>query len=69
MFCGPTIDEENRNLPQPLQPVVVGRYNGFALAQNNFREWLRVWKMVLPEDYEYKSDLLVFCKRNKTEIY
>ena len=36
MFYGSTIDEENRNLPQPMQPVVVGRYNGFVLAQNNF---------------------------------
>ena len=68
MFYGLTIDEENRNLPQPLQPVVVGRYNGFVLAQNNFREWLRVWKMVVPEDYEYKSDLLVFARETKSRF-
>jgi len=65
MFYGPTIDEENRNLPQLLQPVVVERYNGFVLAQNNFRKWLRVWKMVVPEDYEYKSDLLDFARETK----
>ena len=68
MFYGSTIDEENRNLPQPMQPVVVGRYNGFVLAQNNFREWLRVWKMVVPEDYEYKSDRLVFARVTKSRF-
>ena len=48
--------------------MVVGRYNGFVLAQNNFREWLRVWKMVVPEDYEYKSDLLVFARETKSRF-
>lgn len=69
MFYGPTTDEENRNLPQPLQPVVIGRYNGlFVLAQNNFREWLRVWNMVVAEGYEYKSDLLVFARETKSRF-
>ena len=38
MFYGPITVEQNRNLPQPLQPHQVAIFGVFVLAQNNFEE-------------------------------
>jgi len=45
MFYGPIQREENANLPQPIEPNLTVLYDGFQITQNNFREWLRVWRM------------------------
>ena len=48
MFYGPIAEQENANLPQQLEPEVVEIDDVFVLARrNNFRESLRVWKMVV----------------------
>ena len=57
---------ENKKQPQSLQPEIIERYNRFLLAQNNFQDWLRVWKIVVPE--EYNSDLLGFERRTKSKF-
>jgi len=33
----------------------------FELLRNNFNEWLRVWKMTVPERCLYKADVLKFA--------
>jgi len=40
----------------------------FELLRNDFREWLRVWKMTVPEGYPYKADLLKFAQKAKTRF-
>ena len=51
MFYGPITEQENRNLPQPKEPDVVEIDDIFILArQNNFKEWLHVWKMVVSKE-------------------
>jgi len=52
LFYGPIPMSENRNLPEPLSPDVTVRYDGFKISQNNFKEWLRVWRMVYPEQIQ-----------------
>jgi len=42
MFYGPVQREENRRLRTPVRPR---RRLDFELARNNFKQWLRVWKM------------------------
>ena len=62
MFYGLITEDENINLPQPLQPEVVVIEDIFILARNNFQEWLRVWKMVVSEENEDNNDLLMFAR-------
>jgi len=40
----------------------------FELLRNNVSEWLRVWKMTVPEGYPYKADLLKFAQKAKTRF-
>lgn len=50
MSYGPITEEESQNLSKALTPVVVASYfDVFRLAQNNFGEWLRVWRMDVSE--------------------
>ena len=68
MFYGPIPEEENRNLPQPLEPDQVVLYDSFILFQNNFQEWLRVWRMAVSEENPNNKDLLVFARKNKEKF-
>lgn len=63
MFSSPINEDENPNLPQPLQPPDV-----FFLARNNFHEWLHVWKMELSDRNPQKSDLVEFARANKEKF-
>ena len=63
MFYGPIQDEENRNLPQPLQPD-----DRFLLSQSNFEEWLRVWRMDVSKENPNNKDLLMFARENKAKF-
>jgi len=49
MFYGPIPREERINLPKPLANEVHALYDGFQISQNNFQEWLRVWRMGISE--------------------
>ena len=44
MFYGPITREANINLRQSLQPQRVAS-EGFKISQNNFQDWLRVWRI------------------------
>jgi len=65
MFYGPISQEENARIEPPLIPRR-GDFD-FILERNNFDEWLRIWKMVVPFDYKFKADLLRFAQKNEIE--
>jgi len=49
-----------------LQPAIrPSRDFDFQLVRTNFDEWLRVWKMTVPEAYKFKADLLKFAQKTK----
>ena len=64
-FYGPITREENRNLPQPLQPELVLTRDGFKISQSNFQEWLRVWLMTVSETNPNNKDIYMFKNANR----
>ncbi len=42
--------------------------NDFLLVQSDFKEWLRVWKMAIPEGDQASKDLFVFQKKTKSKF-
>ena len=60
----PIPNEENRNLPKPNFAL----RDEFIIYQNNFQEWLRVWRMDTSEENPNKKDLLMFAKENKEKF-
>ena len=64
-FYSPITREQNRNLPHRLQPESVPLRDGFKISQNNFQEWLRVWKMDVSKTNPNNKDILVFERENK----
>ena len=64
MFYGPISQQENQRLRPPIRPR---RQFDFRIARNSFNEWLRVWKMVVPEGYRYNTDLK-FSQNTKTRF-
>jgi len=68
MFYGPIPREENRNLPEPLKPRLIALYDVFKITQNNFQEWLRVWRMDISETNPNNKDLFRFARENKEKL-
>ena len=64
-FYSPLTREQNRYLPQPLQPELVPLYDVFKISQSNFQEWLRVWIMDVSKTNPNNKDILVFARENK----
>ena len=56
MFYG-TI-EDNKRLPTPIDPTI----GGFKIERNNFKDWLRVWKMSPKKN---NKDLFKFFQKTK----
>jgi len=54
--------EEKRRLSRPLNPRVHEIKDVFFTSQNNYNEWLRVWKMIVSERNPNKKDLFAFAK-------
>ena len=67
MFYGQITREQNRNLPQPLEPELVVLYEVFNISQNNFQEWLRIWIMIVSKTNPNNKDLL-FARENKAKF-
>jgi len=65
MFYGPIPREEKINLPEPLEPDFTALYDGFQISQNDFQEWLRVWRMDISERNPNNKDLLKFAREKK----
>ena len=57
--------EQNRNLPQPLQPERVPVRDVFKRSQSNFQEWLRVWIMNVSQTNPNNKDIYMFRSANK----
>ena len=67
-FYGPIPMGENRNLPEPLNPRLTVRYDGFEITQNNFQGWLRVWRMDVSETNPNNKDIFRFAIENKEKF-
>ena len=65
MFYGETPAQVNRRLPRPLNPRVVEIEEVFFTSQNNYYEWLRVWKMIVSERCPHNKDLFEFARSTK----
>ena len=64
-FYSPLSREQNRNLPQPLQPERVPVRDVFKISQSNFQEWLRVWIMNVSQTNPNNKDIYMFRSANK----
>ena len=64
-FYGSIAREQNRNLPQPLQPERTILHDGFKISQSNFQEWLRVWIMNVSQTNPNNKDIYMFKNANK----
>jgi len=53
----------NINLPEPLVPRQVPRFDGFQITQNNFQDWLRVWRMTVSETNPNRRDIFRFARK------
>ena len=62
MFYDPISREEKERLQLPLRP---SRDYDFHLVRTNFDEWLRVWKMIVPDGHK---DLLKFAQKTKARF-
>ena len=67
MFYGP-IPEKNINLPKTLKPNYVVLYDRFLISQNNFQDWLRIWRMDVSEENPNNKDLFVFARKTKEKF-
>jgi len=56
---------EETNLPLAVQPDVVAYFDVLILAQSNFEEWLRVWRMDVSERNANNNGLLAFARQQK----
>ena len=63
-FYGPIPRRENRNLPEPQNPRLAVWYDGFQISQNNFQDWLRVWRMAVSETMDTSSGLQEKTKKS-----
>ena len=68
MFYGSITREQNRNLPQPLQPDNAVLYDGFLLSQSNYQEWLRVWRMDVSKENPNNKYLLMLSREHKAQF-
>ena len=62
-------EQENADLPQPLIPEAIELDDVFILARrDNFRKWLRVWKLVVLEENPFNNELLAFARENQEKF-
>jgi len=47
---------------------VVASFDVFTLAQSNFEEWLRIWRMDVSERNANNNDLLAFARATKEKF-
>jgi len=62
MFYGEISQQENQRLRQPIRP---NRRLDFEIERNDFNQWLRVWKMMVPEG---NKDILKFFQKTKSSF-
>jgi len=64
MFYGEIPAQVNRRLSRPLIPRVEIE-DVFFTSQNNYNNWLRVWKMIVSERNPHNKDLFEFARATK----
>ena len=62
MFYGSITQEVQQRLRPPIRP---SRKFDFEIVRNNFGEWFRVWKMIVPRG---NRDILNFFQRTKNRF-
>jgi len=62
MFYGEISQQENQRMRQPIRP---NRRLDFEIERNEFNQWLRVWKMRVPEG---NKDTLKFFQKTKSSF-
>ena len=62
MFYGPISQEDQRRIMLPMRPE---RGADFEIVRNDFHNWLRVWKMIVPRG---NRDLLNFFQKTKNRF-
>ena len=67
MFYGSIPSGVNGVLPQPQTPMPIW-HDGFQITQNNFQEWLRVWRMDVSPTNPNNKDLINFARENKAKV-
>ena len=68
MIYGEIPVEVNRTLRRPLTPVMIEIEDVFFTSQNNYYEWLRVWKMIVSEGNPHHKDLSAFARATKEKF-
>ena len=68
MFYGKIPVEENRRLKRTINPRVTEIEDVFFTSQNNYNEWLRVWKMIVSERNPNKKDIYAFSQSTKQKF-
>jgi len=68
MFYGKIPVEENRRLKRTINPRVIEIEDVFFTSQNNYNEWLRVWKMIVSERNPNKKDIYAFLQSTKQKF-
>jgi len=61
-FYGEILHQDNHMLPQPIRPT---RRLDFKIERKKFNQWLRVWKMAVPEG---NKDILKFFQKTKNSF-
>ena len=68
MFYSKIPVEENRRLKRTINPRVIEIEDVFFTSQNNYNEWLRVWKMIVSERNSNKKDIYAFSQSTKQKF-
>jgi len=62
IFYGEISHQEKQRLRQPIRP---NRRLDFEIERNEFNQWLRVWKMMVPEG---NKDIFKFFQKTKSSF-
>ena len=67
-FYGRIPRNVNRNIPNPINPESVLRYDQFKVSQNNFQGWLNVWRMDMSPNNPKNRNIEEFEKNYKEKL-
>lgn len=62
------LGSRGHNFPQGLPPELVPNYDLFRISQNDFQDWLCVWRMDISDRNEGNKDLFQFGDRTRPKI-
>jgi len=62
-FYGEILHQDNQRLPPSIRRI---RRLDFKIEKNKFNQWLRMWKMTVPEG---NKDILKFFQKTKKQLH